>query len=251
MSELHASSAPAPGSGLVAQSVFKTYVGGDGTPLHVLEGLELEVMPGESVAIIGQSGSGKSTLLHLLGGLDRPTSGAVYVGGRRLDQLSEDELSDVRNERIGFVFQFHHLLREFTVLENVMMPLLIAGGTSAAARERARELLSEVGLSARLEHVPSQLSGGEQQRVAVARALANRPVVILADEPSGNLDPGTSERLHDTLFSVSEQHQSAMVLVTHNMGLASRADRVLELLGGRLVPVGGGTPEYSSKHSIG
>jgi lipoprotein-releasing system ATP-binding protein len=251
MSDLFSQPTDAPEPGLVAEEVFKTYIGGDGTPLHVLEGLELQVYPGEAVAIIGQSGSGKSTLLHLLGGLDRPTSGAVHIGGRRLDQLSEDELGGVRNERIGFVFQFHHLLREFTVLENVMMPVLIAGATPAAARDRARELLSEVGLSARLEHKPAQLSGGEQQRVAVARALANRPVVILADEPSGNLDPGTSERLHDLLFSVSEQHRSAMVLVTHNMGLAARADRVLELLDGRLVSVGEGTLEYGSRHPIG
>jgi len=242
---------PAEAPGLEAREVFKTYVGGDGTPLHVLEGLELEVGAGESVAVIGQSGSGKSTLLHLLGGLDRPTSGTIHVGGRRLDQLSEDELSQVRNERIGFVFQFHHLLREFTVVENVMMPQLIAGVDAGAARERARELLSEVGLAGRLQHKPAQLSGGEQQRVAVARALANRPVVILADEPSGNLDPGTSERLHDLLFAVSEQHRSAMVLVTHNMRLAARADRALELLDGRLVPVGDGTLEYTSRHPIG
>jgi lipoprotein-releasing system ATP-binding protein len=251
MSDLAQPAAEAPGTGLRAQEVFKTYIGGDGTPLHVLEGLELEVAPGESVAIIGQSGSGKSTLLHLLGGLDRPTSGAVYVGGQRLDQLSEDQLSGVRNERIGFIFQFHHLLREFTVVENVMMPQLIAGVSPREARDRARELLSEVGLSARLQHKPAQLSGGEQQRVAVARALANRPVVTLADEPSGNLDPSTSERLHDLLFSVSALHRSAMVLVTHNMKLAARADRVLELLDGRLVPVEEGTLELRTGHRIG
>ena len=251
MTDFDSRGAAAPPTGLVATEIYKTYIGGDGTPLHVLEGLELEVASGETVAIIGQSGSGKSTLLHLLGGLDRPTSGAVFVGGQRLDQLSEDDLSRVRNERIGFIFQFHHLLREFTVVENVMMPQLIAGVDPPSARQRAQELLSEVGLSGRLQHKPTQLSGGEQQRVAVARALANRPVVILADEPSGNLDPSTSERLHDQLFSVSAQHQAAMVLVTHNMGLAARADRVLELVDGRLVPVGEGTLEYSSEHSIG
>jgi len=234
------------GAGLLARGIFKTYIGGDGTPLHVLEGVDLEVLPGESVAIIGQSGSGKSSLLHILGGLDQPTQGEVWVGGERLDRLAEDALSEVRNRRVGFVFQFHHLLREFTVLENVMMPQLISHVRAREARDRARELLSEVGLEGRLEHKPAQLSGGEQQRVAVARALANRPLVILADEPSGNLDPGTSERLHDLLFQVSAQHSSAMVLVTHNLKLAARADRTLELLAGRLVPVGEETWEYTS-----
>jgi len=243
--------AAAPDHGLGAREIYKAYSGGDGTPRHVLEGLELVVAPGESVAIIGQSGTGKSTLLHLLGGLDRPTSGEIRVRGHRLDRLTEDDLSRVRNEQIGFVFQFHHLLREFTVVENVMMPQLIGGVPPEAAEERARELLSEVGLAARLLHKPAQLSGGEQQRVAVARALANRPLVILADEPSGNLDPETGERLHELLFSVSAAHRSSMVLVTHNMSLAARADRVLELLEGRLVPVDGRGPEHTPVQAIG
>jgi lipoprotein-releasing system ATP-binding protein len=230
MSEVHGN-----GAAISAVGVHKSYVGGDGSLLHVLRGVNLDVMPGESVAIIGASGSGKSTLLHLLGGLDRPTEGEVLVGGRALDRLKEDELSRLRNETIGFVFQFHHLLREFTVLENVMMPQLIAGRDPGAATARARELLIEVGLKARLDHKPGQLSGGEQQRVAVARALANQPLALLADEPTGNLDPSTSSRLHDLLFDVSAQHGTAMILVTHNMQLASRSGRVLEVQDGTLV----------------
>jgi lipoprotein-releasing system ATP-binding protein len=221
---------------VAARELYRTYIGGDGTPLHVLEGTDLSVVAGESVAIIGESGSGKSTLLQLLGGLDRPTSGDVLLGGRPLRELDDDELSRIRNESIGFVFQFHHLLREFTALENVMMPLLIAGESPRVARDRARELLSDVGLAGRLEHKPSQLSGGEQQRVAVARALCNRPLLLLADEPSGNLDPSTTEHLHDLLFEVSAAQGSAMIVVTHDMGLAGRAGRVLELRGGKLIP---------------
>jgi lipoprotein-releasing system ATP-binding protein len=221
---------------VAARELYRTYVGGDGTPLHVLEDTELSVVAGESVAIIGESGSGKSTLLQLLGGLDRPTSGDVLLGGRPLRELDDDELSRIRNESIGFVFQFHHLLREFTAVENVMMPLLIAGEPARTARDRARELLSDVGLAKRLEHKPTQLSGGEQQRVAVARALCNRPLLLLADEPSGNLDPSTTEHLHDLLFEVSAAHGSAMIVVTHDMGLAGRAGRVLELRGGKLIP---------------
>jgi lipoprotein-releasing system ATP-binding protein len=218
-----------------ARGISKTYIGGDGSALEVLDGAELDVVAGESVAIIGESGSGKSTLLHVLGGLDRPSAGEVLVGAHSLHALAEDELSRVRNETIGFVFQFHHLLREFTVLENVMMPQLIARIGKPEAAARGRELLDSMGLTGRLEHKPGQLSGGEQQRVAVARALANRPLVLLADEPSGNLDPETSERLHDLLFEVCASQNSAMVLVTHDLGLAGRADRVLELRDGRLV----------------
>lgn len=226
-------------AGIVARDLHKTYIGGDGRPLQVLSGTDLELLPGESVAIIGESGSGKSTLLHLLGGLDRPSAGEVRVGGHEIHALGEDELSRVRNETIGFVFQFHHLLSEFSVLENVMMPQLIAGRRPREAADRARELLARVGLSGRLEHTPGQLSGGEQQRVAVARALSNRPLVLLADEPSGNLDPSTSERLHELLFEVCNAEESSMVLVTHDHSLAARADRVLELRDGRLVTWGG------------
>jgi lipoprotein-releasing system ATP-binding protein len=222
---------------ILARGVSKAFVSGDGSLLQVLDEAELVVAPGETVAIIGQSGSGKSTLLHLLGGLDRPNAGRIEIGGRPVVDLPEEALSRVRTETIGFVFQFHHLLREFTVLENVMMPQQIAGRGLREARERARELLSQVGLAGRLDHKPAQLSGGEQQRVAVARALANRPLAVLADEPSGNLDPSTSARLHDLLFEVSEVHGTAMVLVTHNLRLAARSDRVLELQVGRLVRV--------------
>jgi lipoprotein-releasing system ATP-binding protein len=219
-----------------AHGLAKRYVGGDGSVLEILKGVDLTVTTGEAIAIVGQSGAGKSTLLHLLGGLDRPTAGTVSIAGERIDTLSDEQLAAARNRRIGFVFQFHHLLREFTAEENVMMPQLIGGASKSAARERARELLSQVGLERRLAHKPSQLSGGEQQRVAVARALANQPLAVLADEPSGNLDPHTSERLHDLLFEVSARHRSALVLVTHNRDLAARADRVLRVLDAQLVP---------------
>jgi lipoprotein-releasing system ATP-binding protein len=221
---------------IVAAGVRKSYVGGDGTRLRVLDGVHLEVFPGEMVSVIGQSGSGKSTLLHVLGGLDRTDEGEVAVGGQPLARLSGDALSLLRGRRIGFVFQFHHLLREFSALENVMMPQMILGTSPEAAEHRARDLLGQVGLEGRLEHKPAQLSGGEQQRVAVARALANRPLAILADEPSGNLDPQTSERLHDLLFRVCRDEGAAMVLVTHDLTLAARADRVLRLVEGALVP---------------
>lgn len=230
-----------------AKGIYKSYIGGDGSLLEVLTGADLEVRPGESVAIIGQSGSGKSTLLHILGGLDRPTSGDVLIGGQVVHGLKDDALSLLRNRSIGFVFQFHHLLREFNVLENVMIPQLMAGVGKAAAADRARALLADVGLGGRAKHKPTQLSGGEQQRVAVARALANQPLALLADEPSGNLDPASSGRLHDLLFAVSADHGTALVLVTHNMVLASRSDRVLEVLGGKLVVAASEAYEYPSR----
>ena len=221
---------------VVARDLAKRFVGGDGTPIQILTDVDLEVAQGETIAVLGQSGAGKSTLLHILGGLDVPTAGEVLVGGSALGRLREDALTRLRNEKIGFVFQFHHLLREFSALENVAMPLLIAGTAPREARARAREMLGRVGLDHRLEHKPAQLSGGEQQRVAVARALVTGPVLLLADEPSGNLDPPTGERLHDLLFEVSRENGAAMILVTHNLDLAARADRVLRLHGGRLVP---------------
>ncbi|HYW12991.1 MAG TPA: ABC transporter ATP-binding protein [Longimicrobium sp.] len=221
-----------------ARGVSKSYVGGDGSRIQVLANVDLDVRPGELVSVIGQSGSGKSTLLHVLGALDQPDAGEVILGGRRLATLREDALADLRSRNVGFVFQFHHLLREFSALENVMMPQLIAGTDEGKAHDRAMELLDMLGLAARVEHKPAQLSGGEQQRVAVARALANRPLALLADEPSGNLDPDTSERLHDALFRVCQEERAAMVLVTHDLGLAARADRVLRLHGGQLVNVG-------------
>jgi lipoprotein-releasing system ATP-binding protein len=224
---------------LIAQGVRKVYEGGDGTPLEVLAGVDLEVRRGEFVSIVGASGAGKSTLLPLLGALDRATEGRLALDGVEYAMATDAELGEVRNRKLGFIFQFHHLLREFTALENVMMPLLIGGQTALAAEARARELLDVVGLSERLTHRPAALSGGEQQRVAVARALANDPDVVLADEPSGNLDHAHSDRLHDLLASLTREFETALVVVTHNRLLAARADRVLAMEGGRLVPVAG------------
>ncbi len=223
---------------LSARGLRKVYVGGDGRPIEVLAGVDLDVAEGEFVAIVGESGSGKSTLLHLLGALDAPTAGTVELQGRRYDALDPQELAELRNRSIGFVFQFHHLLRDFTAHENVMLPLQIAGAPPAEARQRASHLLEAVGLSGRVTHLPSALSGGEQQRVAVARALATSPAVLLADEPSGNLDRPTAERLHDLLASVTREFGTALVCVTHNPLLAARADRVLTVVDGQLA-----TPE--------
>ena len=222
---------------LAARQLQKSFVVGDGSRLEILKEVDFEIAAGEVVAIIGASGAGKSTLLHLLGALDSPTGGDVLVGGRPVAGLTDEELADVRNHHVGFVFQFHHLLREFTALENVMMPALIAGMSSREASERASSLLLSVGVDHRERHKPNQLSGGEQQRVAVARALVNEPLVLLLDEPSGNLDTETSERLHDLLFRLRERQALSMVIVTHNRELAARADRILELTGGRLQPV--------------
>jgi lipoprotein-releasing system ATP-binding protein len=224
---------------LEAQGLRKVYRGGDGNPIEVLSGIDLTLTRGEFVAIVGASGSGKSTLLHLLGALDAPSGGMVRLAGQSYDDQSPEGLAAVRNKKLGFVFQFHHLLREFTALENVMMPLLIAGEDDARARSRAEELLAAVGLAGRMSHRPSQLSGGEQQRTAVARALVADPLVVLADEPSGNLDNANSERLHQLFAHLSREFETALVVVTHNRSLASRADRVLSLEGGRLVPLSG------------
>jgi len=219
---------------LEAQALSKTYVGGDGGQIVVLDGVDLQIARGEMVAIIGSSGAGKSTLLHLLGALDRPTSGRVLIDGRPLDGMADDAVSVLRNRTVGFVFQFHHLLREFTALENVMMPLRIAGTDEAQAQRRAMTLLERVGLGGRVHHRPGALSGGEQQRTAVARALAADPAVLLADEPSGNLDHHNSERLHELFTELAHELELGMVVVTHNRSLASRADRVLQLEDGRL-----------------
>jgi lipoprotein-releasing system ATP-binding protein len=220
---------------LRARGLTRRYTVGDGSELEILSGVDLVLQSAEAVAIVGASGAGKSTLLHLLGALDRPTSGEVELGGESLAGRSSTEMARIRNRFVGFVFQFHHLLREFTAVENVMMPNLILGGALPDASRRAGELLESVGLGARLDHKPWQLSGGEQQRVAVARALVNEPRVLLADEPSGNLDSRTSEELHDLLFRLREERQLSMVLVTHSRELASRADRTLHLEEGVLV----------------
>jgi len=220
---------------LEAVDLAKVFVGGDGGLLTVLDGVSLQVQRGEMVAVVGASGAGKSTFLNLLGALDRPTRGRVSIGGASLDGLGDEALATLRNRSIGFVFQFHHLLREFSALENVMLPLLIAGSTDAAARSKAEELLAAVGLAGRMTHRPAALSGGEQQRVAVARALATDPVVVLADEPSGNLDHHNSERLHELFATLARKFETALVVVTHNRLLAGRADRVLAVEEGKLV----------------
>ncbi len=220
---------------LEAVDLTKVFQGGDGGTITVLDGTNLQVARGEMVAIVGASGAGKSTLLHLLGALDRPTRGTVRLAGEVLHAQNDDDLSALRNRTVGFVFQFHHLLREFTARENVMMPLRIAGWAPARADDRARALLDRVGLGGRMNHKPSELSGGEQQRTAVARALAIDPAVLLADEPSGNLDHTNSERLHDLFAELSRDLNTAMVIATHNRSLAARADRTLLLEDGRLV----------------
>lgn len=224
---------------LEARDVVKEYVGGDGARLRVLDGVSLAVARGEMVAIVGESGAGKSTLLHVLGALDRPGGGEVRLAGESLAGRSETALAALRNEFVGFVFQFHHLLREFTALENVMMPLQIAGLGPRAARERAGALLERVGLAARMQHRPAALSGGEQQRAAVARALAVGPAVLLADEPSGNLDQANAERLHELFAGLARDQRLGLVVVTHNPALAGRAQRVLRLDGGKLVDAAG------------
>lgn len=222
---------------LAARGVRKVFRGGDGQPLEVLRGADLEVNRGSLIAIVGASGSGKSTLLHLLGALDRPTSGDIWLDGSRYADLDAPGLAELRNRKLGFVFQFHHLLREFSALENVMMPLLIGGTQRRQAQSRAEELLSDVGLAGRMSHRPAELSGGEQQRCAVARALVHDPGLVLADEPSGNLDHANSQRLHDLFFRLAREYETAVVVVTHNRQLAGQADRVLWLEEGRLTPV--------------
>ena len=220
---------------LEAVDVIKEYTSGDGSTLRILDGASLTILRGEMVAIIGESGAGKSTLLHILGALDKPSAGEVRIAGRSVAHADEALLAEVRNRSIGFVFQFHHLLREFTALENVMMPLLIGGQRPSAVRDRARALLASMGLASRADHLPSMLSGGEQQRVAVARALAPEPALLLADEPSGNLDRGNAEHLHELFSTLASVHGVGVVVVTHNRALASRAGRVLLLDGGRVV----------------
>ncbi|HEY5545882.1 MAG TPA: ABC transporter ATP-binding protein [Gemmatimonadaceae bacterium] len=219
---------------LIARDLVKSFRGGDGGVVPVLNGVNLTVARGEMIAVVGASGAGKSTLLHVIGALERPDRGEVVIGGQSLSNRTDDDLAAIRNRAVGFVFQFHHLLREFSALENVMMPLRIAGRDPASARARAQELLARVGLSHRVDHRPAELSGGEQQRTAVARALALDPAIFLADEPSGNLDHANAEMLHDLLASLARDLEISMVVVTHNRSLARRADRVLHLEDGVL-----------------
>jgi lipoprotein-releasing system ATP-binding protein len=220
---------------LEADGLVKEFVGGDGGVIRVLDEVSLTVQRGEMVAIVGSSGAGKSTLLHVLGALERPSAGRIRLAGQAIDTLPESGLDALRNRAVGFVFQFHHLLREFSAVENVMMPLRIAGVAADDARVRAVALLERVGLASRLHHRPSALSGGEQQRTAVARALAGRPALLLADEPSGNLDRHNAEQLHDLFAELARDQSLGLVVVTHNPSLAARADRTLLLEGGRLV----------------
>ena len=220
---------------LIAERLSKSFTQG-GREIEVLAGVDLKVQHGESVAILGVSGSGKSTLLHLLAGLDKADSGVVKLAGDNLAMLTERELGSLRNRHVGFVYQFHHLLSEFDARENVAMPMLIAGEDRQLALEKAADLLARVNLDARLDHRPSALSGGERQRVAIARALAADPTVVLADEPTGNLDEDNANQIHELLLSLSEETGTALVVVTHNQEFAERMQVTRRLHGGVLEP---------------
>jgi lipoprotein-releasing system ATP-binding protein len=219
---------------LEATGIKKRFRVGE-TDLEVLKGIDFHADEGEIVGLTGPSGAGKSTLLQILGGLDSPDSGSIFVGGQDLQSLTDDERALFRNRRIGFVFQFHHLLPEFTALENVMMPLLIRGETYAVSTAPAQALLDRIGLASRLDHLPSELSGGEGQRVAIARALVGAPSVVLADEPTGNLDADRSLELFEMIQSLSREFKCSFVIATHDPTMSSRADRVVHMADGRVV----------------
>lgn len=221
---------------LRVENLVKTYHDGE-RELRVLRGVDCAFSRGEAVAIVGQSGSGKSTLLNLIGALDRPTSGKIVLEGEDIATLSMPKLNQLRRERIGFIFQFHHLLPEFRAWENVCVPAWIAGVSPSKAKQKASELLERVGLSERLNHIPSKLSGGEQQRVALARALMNDPAILLADEPTGNLDAETSKQVIDLLWESTRDRDRLLIIVTHERSIADHADRTLTLKEGKLVGI--------------
>ncbi len=228
---------------LECRDLGKSYSEGP-AEVHVLQGVELCLKPGERVAIIGSSGSGKTTLLNMLGGLDTPSSGSVWLAGEELSALSEKKRGLLRNRALGFVYQFHHLLAEFNALENVCMPLLISKLPVAEARLRAEALLKRVGLGSRMQHKPSELSGGERQRVAIARALVNQPKLVLLDEPTGNLDRTTAQTIQELILELSVSLGTAFLVVTHDPALAQQMDRILTLENGRLIPVAKEVPAY-------
>lgn len=223
---------------LSVRNLVRSYKSGEGI-LEVLRGADIDVFPGEMIGLIGPSGSGKSTLLHAAGLLEKPNAGTVYINGRECLKLPDAERTEIRRQSVGVVYQFHHLLKEFTALENVVLPQMIAGRSRRAAEAEATRLLTSMGLGPRMGHKPSQMSGGEQQRVAIARAISNNPQILLADEPTGNLDPATSNRVFQSLHDLTRREGVAALIATHNMNLVSFMDRVLTVRNGLIVPFTG------------